>query len=262
MKFILSGGHSGIGLELSKKLLREGHQLGLILRHEGRQAAAVEALGTTEGVDFFYADLSKRSELAKVAEEIQGKWDRVDGLFNNAGLLAEKATYSEQGNEMQFEVNALTPYFLAQALRPLLDRAERAFVVNTATSGLHRQKALDVAELKRPKKFVKLMGSYLNSKFALVLLMNHLAAEWPEVRVVNVDPGPNKTKMTSGSGMPFWLVPIRNLFFAKPTAGAGKIYDAAFQPAFQDQTGIYITGGQVKAIKVRLSEAELVAMLR
>ena len=32
MNFIITGGHTGIGLELTKKLLEEGHKIGLIVR--------------------------------------------------------------------------------------------------------------------------------------------------------------------------------------------------------------------------------------
>lgn len=261
MKFILTGGHSGIGLELTKRLLKEGHELGLILRNENRTASAIEAIGTNENVEFFYADLSKRDAIEKVAAAINARWERVDGLFNNAGVLLEKAIYSEQGNEMQFEVNALTPYYLTKALKPLLDRGKKSFVVNTATSGMHQQKPLDIEDLKRPKKFVKLLGSYVNSKYTLVLLMNHLAKKWSNIRVVNVDPGPNKTKMTKGDGMPFWLLPIRNLLFPKPVKGANKIYDAAFKVDFAAQSGIYVTGGKIRPIKHELSETQLNEML-
>lgn len=261
MDILLTGGHSGIGLELTKRLAKEGHHLGLILRNEARKEGALQAIGTSENIDFFYADLSKRKEVVAVADRIAAKWEKVDGLFNNAGVLLEKAIYSEQGNEMQFEVNALTPYLLTQALIPLLDKSDHPFVVNTATGGLHRQKSLDIENLKRPKKFVKLIGSYLNSKFAMVLLMNHLATQWPEIRIINVDPGPNKTKMTSGSGMPFWLVPFRNLFFVKPIVGGNKIYDGAFKKDFLDESGIYITGNKIQALKYELAPAEVQEIL-
>jgi len=204
--------------------------------------------------------LSKRKEIIKVANTVKSKWDKIDGLFNNAGILLEKAIYSEQGNEMQFEVNALTPYFLTTELKPLLDKSEKPFVVNTATGAMHKQKAIDVKELKRPKKFVKLLGSYLNSKFALVLLMNHLAKNWSNVRIVSIDPGSIKTKMTSGSGMPAWLKPIRNLLFSKPEKGANKIYNAAFNADFQDKSGIYISG-KIQPIQHQLTDSELEQMI-
>ncbi len=260
MQYILTGGHSGIGLELSKILLEEGHQLGLILRSKKREADALAELGNSSKISFFYADLSNQDDVAKVAKDIATKWDKIDGLFNNAGVLADKAYYSPQGNELQFEVNALAPYLLTKALQPLLDKADNPVVVNTGTGGMHAQKGIDIEDLKRPKKFVKLIGAYMKSKFAMVVLMNYLASKMSNIRVVTVDPGPNKTKMTKGSGMPSLLLPFRNLIFGKATKGAKKLYDGAFSAQFKGQSGIYITGNKVKPIQYRISKKEIEQM--
>ena len=79
MNILITGGHSGIGLELSKLLLQEGHKLGLILRNEAKKQDAINALGTPSTIDFFYADLSNQTEVKKVAEDISTSWAQVDG---------------------------------------------------------------------------------------------------------------------------------------------------------------------------------------
>ncbi|MEM7658447.1 MAG: SDR family NAD(P)-dependent oxidoreductase [Bacteroidota bacterium] len=257
MNYLITGGHTGIGLELSQILLQEGHSLSLIVRNEKRKEAAIQSLGHAGQVQIFIADLSIQAQVHRVADEILGHWKRIDGIFNNAGLLADQAYVSEQGNEMQLEINALAPYLLTRALKPALDKAESPFVINTGTGGLHNQKELDIPELVKPTKFVKLMGSYLKSKMAMTLLLNTLAEEWKGVRIATVDPGPNKTGMTSGSGMPAWLVPIRNIFFAKPIVGAKKLYKGAFDPVFQDQSGVYISGNKVKALNLKWGQVEI-----
>ncbi len=260
MNIIITGGHTGMGLELTKELLAEGHQIGLIVRSESRVNDAKKALENTANLQFFVADLGKRNEIQAVAEAIKNKWNIVDGIFNNAGVLLDKAYYSEQGNEMHFEINTLTPYYLVTSLKSLLDNSENAFVVNTATSGLNNQKSLNIKELKRPTKFVKLIGSYMHSKLALVLMMNYLAKQWSNIRFINVAPGSVKTKMTSGEGMPFLLKPIRNLFFSSPEKGAEKIYKAAFDEKFSDKSGIYVNGN-IKPIQFELSESEFEEIL-
>ncbi|MEL6190989.1 MAG: SDR family NAD(P)-dependent oxidoreductase [Bacteroidota bacterium] len=261
MKYLLTGGHSGIGLELSKMLLAEGHHLGLIVRTEGRKQETLRILGDEGKVDFFLCDLSKQAQIAEVAKDISQSWDQIDGLFNNAGLLTDQAYYSEQGNEMQFEVNTIAPYLLTKALKPLLDKADAAFVVNTATGGLHNQKAIDIGELKKPSKFVKLLGSYMKSKLAMVAIMNFLAEEWPEIRILSVDPGPNKTKMTSGSGVPNWIKPFRRFLFSSPDKGARLLYQATFHDQFEGLTGVYISGNKAREMKLTVSQAEIDEMI-
>lgn len=260
MNLLLTGGHSGIGLELSKRLLKEGHHLGLVIRNEKRATEVREDLSANnDQVDFFYADLSKSEEVKKVAQDISNSWDQVDGLFNNAGVLLDKAYYSDRGNEMHFEVNTLAPYELTLGLKDKLTPG--GVVVNTVTGGLHRQKSLNIDEPRKPTKFVKLLGSYMHSKLALALMMKDLAGKWPEVRIVNADPGPNKTKMTADTGMPGWLKPIRNLLFPGPEKGGAKLYDAAFDSSIAGLSGIYYTGGSVKPMKFQLTESEIESII-
>ena len=257
---IITGGHTGIGLALTKKLIQEGHRIGLVVRSESRKKETIDLFPEGEAPEVFIADLSKRDQIAAVANTIAGSWDKIDGLFNNAGLLLDKLYLSDYGNELQLEVNGISPYLLTQSLKPLLDKAEEPFVVSTATSGLHSKKSFDIPAFKKPKKFVKLLGSYLDSKLILVLLMNYLDKEYTNVRFASVNPGPIKTKMTAGSGMPFWLVPLRNLLFKTPEKGAQTLYDAAFDPKY-GQSGIYITEGKIRPLKCEINAADIEQLL-
>ena len=74
--------------------------------------------------------------------------------------------------------------------------------------------------------FKKLFGPYVQSELAATVVMNAFAAEYPTVAFRSAEPGAVATPMTSGAGMPRWLVPIRNLFFATPDKGAQRLYDA------------------------------------
>ena len=256
MNILISGGHSGMGLELTKKLLSEGHQIGLIVRSDKRKKDAIEALASLGKVDFFIADLSKRDQILRVAEEISNRWPHIDVIFNNAGVLLDKLNFSDYGNELQLEINAISPYLLTTALLPLLGKAETPLVVNTATAGLNSKKSINIEAFKRPPKFTKLTGSYMDSKFALVLLMNYLNKTTEGIRFVSLNPGAIKTKMTAGDGMPFWLKPIRNLLFKSPGQGAENIYNAAFGKNTPG-SGIYLSNGKPKEIKVSLTQDQV-----
>ncbi|MEM9361445.1 MAG: SDR family NAD(P)-dependent oxidoreductase [Bacteroidota bacterium] len=258
---LLTGGHSGMGLELTKMLKDEGHKIGLILRNEKRKNDAIRELGDSSQMDFFFANLSKREDIKRVSVDIKTVWTKIDVIFNNAGVLLDQLYFSDYGNELQLEINALSPYLLTQELLPLLGKAQNPLVVSTATAGLQNKRSIDIQSFKKPKKFTKLTGSYMDSKLTMVLLMNDLNSKNENLRIVNVDPGVIKTKMTAGDGMPSWLKPIRNLLFKSPKEGAQKLYEAAFDSKYGGK-GIYVSKGKVKKMKIALNDEDLDALLK
>lgn len=56
-RILFTGWHSGIGLELTKTLLKEDHKIGLIVGNKQRRNDALKELGNNREVDFFIADL-------------------------------------------------------------------------------------------------------------------------------------------------------------------------------------------------------------
>jgi NAD(P)-dependent dehydrogenase (short-subunit alcohol dehydrogenase family) len=261
MSIIITGGHSGMGFELSKKLLSEGHQIGLIVRNEKRKAETLKLFSNSNKLNVFVADLGNRNQIASVAKDIQSTFISLDGIFNNAGVLLDKLYFSDYGNELQLEINAISPYLLTKALLPLLEKSDNPFVVSTATDTLNKKKSIDISAFKKPKKFTKLTGSYMDSKLTLVVLMNHLSKHHKNIRFMSVNPGAIKTKMTAGDGMPFWLKPIRNLFFKSPEQGAENLYNGAFNESIKG-SGIYISSGKVKEMNVSITKDQVEEILK
>lgn len=261
MNIIITGGHSGIGLELTKKLITEGHTLGLIVRSMSRTEKLPEMVKNYGHISYFEADLSDQKSILEVAQNIANQWNKVDILYNNAGVLLDANYNSPQGNELHLEVNTIAPVVLSHALKPLLDKSDRPIIVNTVTGGLHQQKKLNTSTFIHPTKFTKLLGAYMQSKLALTLWMNELSKEWKNIQIISVDPGPNKTKMTKGAGMPSWLLPLRNLLFSKPSKGGNLLYQGGFDEKHTGKSGVYLSGNKVKKMKMTLSD-EHMALLK
>jgi NAD(P)-dependent dehydrogenase (short-subunit alcohol dehydrogenase family) len=212
----------------------------------------------SEQTDLFIADLSIQEDVVQVASTIKEKWDKVDVLFNNAGVLLGEELYSIQENEMHFEINTLAPYSLAIELKPALIKSKNGIIVNTATDGLNYLKTIDIKGLIKPFKFRKLLGSYMQSKLALTLLMNNISEEWVKdnIRIISVSPSGNKTKLTNGNGMPGWMKPFIILLYKKPEHGAKLLYDAAFNEDYMDKTGIYIQNSKILKLRIMLSKEQ------
>lgn len=261
---LISGANSGVGLELTRRLLSEGWDVLALIRSDFAadepQIAPARAAGRLR---VYQADLSDFSSLRGALQAIKARETQIDVLFNNAGAAPGAIRHSPQGHELHFEVNTVAPYIILMELKPLLARGALKTVVNTSSNALFFVKQFDLKLLEHPREYKPLRGPYGASKLGLSLWSQELApalrAEGIEIRSVN--PGANKTKMTAGEGMPKWLLPIRNLFFAHPSVGAGRLYDVAVGP-WRGQTGIFVDGGKVAPFKFAQQGPPVLARVR
>ncbi|WFD07587.1 hypothetical protein MVES1_002954 [Malassezia vespertilionis] len=124
---IVTGGNSGIGLEIVHCLLRKGAKVYIAARNEAKARNAFVALhkdGETYAgaVDYLHLDLASFRSIEQFVAEISRKESRLDLLFNNAGLFLpnDSGTLSAEGVEIHMGANALGPYYLTLLLLPLL----------------------------------------------------------------------------------------------------------------------------------------------
>ena len=261
---LLTGGHSGLGLGVTKKLLKPGNKLGLIIRSEARKQETLMEFRElpkelVDDIDFFFADLSDQQQVKAVAQEIKDKWPCIDRLFNNAAILGDGRKTSKQGNELHLEINALSPVLLTQELKPLLLNSADAKVITTVTGGMHKRKLRTDQILNDDYKNGPML--YAQSKQAVMLLMNDSAKSLQGVEFLAVDPGPNKTKMTKGDGAPGIVKYLLRLFFNEPEVGSQRIYNAGFDERFATENGVYISGDKVVAVKYGMTVQDKEALL-
>lgn len=251
---LLTGGHSGIGLELTKKLLMEDHKLGLIIRSEARQQQIMAEFHDVlqqdpTNIDFFYADLSDQRQVQSAAREIKNSWQKIDRLFNNAGIVSGRRKTSPQGNELQLEVNALAPVLLTRELKPLLLGSHNARVITTVTGGMAgRQLNLDKVFDENNDSGMML---YPQSKQAVMLLMNDMAKRdsWKGVTFVSVNPGANKTNANQSADKPRIIRFLTGVFFKDPSFGAQRLYNAAFDDRFANANAAFLANDRVVPVK-------------
>ncbi|MEK3889880.1 SDR family NAD(P)-dependent oxidoreductase [Bacillus sp. FSL K6-3431] len=248
---LVTGAKSGVGFELTKRLLSEGMQVIALIRSEFQSGdSLIQESLETNNLRVYKADLSDFKSLKAALKDIKSSEERIDLIFNNAGVMPEKITYSSQGREMQFEIHAVVPYIIFMELRELLLNGGMKTIVNTSSNTLLMVKQFELETLEKPTKFKKLLGGYATSKLALSLWTQAASqtdfAEGIEIR--SVCPGPNKTPMSGSSGMPIFMIPIQNLFFSPPSTGAARLYEAAFGE-FKGKTGVFLNKGKITPIK-------------
>jgi NAD(P)-dependent dehydrogenase (short-subunit alcohol dehydrogenase family) len=119
---IVTGGHSGLGLETTRALAASGAQV----------IVATKDIG---GVTVEPLDLSHLDSVRAFAEHIIADDQHIDILINNAGIMACPETRVGQGWEAQFATNHLGHFALTNALWPLLEGGAR--VISVSSAGHH-----------------------------------------------------------------------------------------------------------------------------
>lgn len=133
---VLTGGSSGIGLEMARGLAARGAGVVIVSRGGGSGGQVVESLRAATGNDavhFLPADLSSLADVRDVAARVRERTDRVDLLLNNAGAYFSRRRTTADGYEATFALNHLAPFLLTHLLAEPLLRADAARVVTTAS---------------------------------------------------------------------------------------------------------------------------------
>ena len=169
-KFLITGANSGLGYETSKVLLEKGATVIMCCRDLVKAERAKKELlkfNFPGNIELFELDLSDLRKVRKSSQLIKNKFNSLDVLINNAGIMAPPKTLTKQGFEIQFGVNHLAHMFLTLELLPLLKEKTNSRVV-TVTSGVQYFGEIKWDDLQGNLKYDR-WASYAQSKLANVM---------------------------------------------------------------------------------------------
>ena len=168
--FIVTGANSGLGYETSKFLLKSGATVIMCCRDivKGKNAKQELLKFNFSGkIELVELDLSDLKNVQKFVEFIKNKFNSLDVIINNAGVMAPPKTISNQGLEIQFAVNHLAHMCLTLELLPMLEKKVNSRVV-TVTSGVQYFGNIQWDDLQGDRKYDR-WASYAQSKLANVM---------------------------------------------------------------------------------------------
>jgi retinol dehydrogenase 12 len=197
---VLTGASSGLGLETAKQLASQGAEIVMVVRNQTRGECArsqVAEVATGKAPMLMLADVSVQPEVRRLAQEVKGRYERIDILINNAGNAFNTREESADGLELTWATNTLAPFLLTHLLLPVLIAAPAGRVVNVTTEVYSRKLDLDNLQGERTYSW---MGAYRTSKLGVVLFTTELARRIEDsgVTVVVLSPGPTKTNFGGG----------------------------------------------------------------
>ena len=175
-RVLITGATAGIGRITARALAKAGADVILVGRNPAKGRDAVAEIARQAGGDqasFIQADLSVQAEVRRLADEVAGRWDRLDVLINNAGAMFARRQESADGIEMTLAVNHLAYYLLTRRLFEQLRAGAPARIVNVA-SGAHRRGRVRLGDLQNRRRY-RGFRVYSDSKLLNLLFTYELA---------------------------------------------------------------------------------------
>lgn len=129
----VTGTTSGTGYVCAREIGRRGATVLLLNRESERATSSLERLreevpdGTFEAV---VCDLQDLASVRNAADTIKGRYDKLDVLCNNAGVMALRDQATRDGYDIQMQTNCISHFQLTRDLFPLLLRSDDARIVN------------------------------------------------------------------------------------------------------------------------------------
>lgn len=236
---VVTGGNSGIGLEITKVFADAGAQVIVGARDAGKAAAVLQHL---PNVSFMPLDLADPDSVNSFAAQLLAKHDQLDYLFNNAGLFNIPTFQTDKrGYELQFGVNHLGHFQLTGRLWPALKQAGSAKVINTSSIG-HRHMAWQPDDINFERQPFDTRKAYGQSKTANVLFTVELdrIGQKYGIRAYAVHPGAVQTDIfrhMSPEEYRTWSQPLSGL--KTPQQGAATLVWCALSPQLAHIGGVY-----------------------
>jgi NADP-dependent 3-hydroxy acid dehydrogenase YdfG len=183
---VITGASSGIGEATAKLLAQNGAYVVLGARRTEKLEKIVKEIHASgDTAEFKAVDVTNREDVKAFIHFAKDKFDRVDVIFNNAGVmpLSPMNALKVQEWENMIDVNIRGVLNGIAAGLPIMEAQGGGHFINTASIGAH---------LVVPTGAV-----YCATKYAVWAISEGLRQESKNIRVTTISPGVVKTELGS-----------------------------------------------------------------
>ena len=192
----ITGPTSGIGRATALELADQFDRIVLLVRNLNKGEVLKQEIKTKSPVqiDVIHCDLSELSSIEAAANKMKEKYDSIDSLILNAGVVSLTKQETKDGFEMMMGTNYIGHFYLTHLLLPLVLDSEAKQIVVVSSNG-YKFAPLKAPYFKRRK--LNPVTNYGQSKLGTLYLMQALYDSYHEegLKTTAVHPGAVSTNL-------------------------------------------------------------------
>jgi len=251
---LVTGASAGIGLAAAHGLARLGARVVMAVRNpeKGERARRAVMGATGREVEMAVVDLASRQSIRAFARDLAARHPTLDVLVNNAGIWSGSRKVSPDGVELVWATNVLNYFLVTELLRPQLQAAGKARVVNVASQ---LAGGLDLTDVQFERRPWSGRSAYAQSKQADRMLTWALARRLSGTGVTAnaMHPGFVATEIFGKGG---GLVSLFASLYSKlrgrrPEEGADTVVWLAASPDAEGRSGLFWIDRQERRCRFR-----------
>jgi len=191
MNVIITGASRGLGFEIAKKFLQEGHNIAICSRnlkdlHKTSQELKKFNLNRDQIIYYEDVDISKEVHCDIFVENCIDSFGKIDVLVNNAGVYGPKGKIEDVSNQdwkEAIDINLMGPFYMMKHIIPHMKENKYGKIINLSGGG---------ATNPLPN-----ISAYAASKTALVRLTESIALECKDynIGINSIAPGLLDTRL-------------------------------------------------------------------
>lgn len=241
---LITGANSGIGKAVATAIAQTKNQVVMVCRDTQRGSKALEevkSISKNNSVELMICDLGSLKSIEQFCDDFKRKYNKLNVLINNAGVVMPGYHKTEDGFELHFGVNHLGHFFLTNKLLDVLIQSAPARIINVS-SGAHKIGKIHFDDINLEKSY-SFWKAYSQSKLANILFTYSLAENLKEKNVTAncLHPGAVATNMgiNRETGFGTLITKILKPFFLTPSEGAQTAIHLALSKEIEGVSGKY-----------------------